>query len=286
VTFPQVDYREEPEHDDVRRQHARRHADGSAARHQARHRELPRAVQAAVLVRGSALRRDQGLLQVGRLPAGRAFRGQPLPQLVERGVRGGRVALRAVQLGRAPPRQRQGGAARQVGRAALRVRRPLLPHRPARVHLRVLPAAARVAAPQEHHQSDRFRGVAVCALALLPLRPLLPRPQHQGRDADRLDRRRHRAHRHARAHAVQPHLPLQPQVLRQRGRRLRHRQSQAIRHAGVYNKRKRIKFCLQSLMQPFRFFTYNIHLVILNFFINRWKYLPTWYAYACISSLK
>ena len=58
-------------------------------------------------LRRPALRGGEGVQQVCGLPAGGELRGQPLPELVERGVRGGRVALRAVQLGCQAPRQRQ-----------------------------------------------------------------------------------------------------------------------------------------------------------------------------------
>ena len=58
-------------------------------------------------LRRPPLRGGEGVQQVRGLPAGGELRGQPLPELVERGVRGGRVALRAVQLGCQAPRQRQ-----------------------------------------------------------------------------------------------------------------------------------------------------------------------------------
>ena len=57
---------------------------------------------------GFALRRDQGLQQVRGLPAGRQLRGQPFPELLERGLRGRRLEVRPVQLGRQTSRQRQG----------------------------------------------------------------------------------------------------------------------------------------------------------------------------------
>lgn len=50
----------------------------------------------ATQLRWSALRGDQGLQQVGGLPAGRLLRGQPIPEQLERRVRGGRVAIRPV----------------------------------------------------------------------------------------------------------------------------------------------------------------------------------------------
>ena len=58
-------------------------------------------------LRRSALRRGEGVQQVGGVPARGQLRGQPLPQLVERRLRGRRVAVRAVQLGCQAPRQRQ-----------------------------------------------------------------------------------------------------------------------------------------------------------------------------------
>lgn len=73
----------------------------------------------------------------------------------------------------------------------IRIRRPLLFDGPERVHLRVLPAAGRMAAAKDDHHAQRVRGVAVRSLALLPLRSLLPGWQHQSCHDDRLDRYRH-----------------------------------------------------------------------------------------------
>ena len=58
----------------------------------------------------SSLRRDQGLQQIRRIPAGGPVRGQPFPELMERRLRGRSLAVRAVQLGGQAPRQRQGSA--------------------------------------------------------------------------------------------------------------------------------------------------------------------------------
>ena len=66
-------------------------------------------------LRRPPLRGGEGLQQVRGLPARRELRGQPLPQLLERRLRGVGVALRPVQLGRPPPRQRQGGAQAREG---------------------------------------------------------------------------------------------------------------------------------------------------------------------------
>ena len=61
-------------------------------------------------LRGFALCRHQGLLEISRLPARCALRRQPFPQLVERRLRGWCLAIRPVQLGRPPPGQRQRSA--------------------------------------------------------------------------------------------------------------------------------------------------------------------------------
>lgn len=49
-----------------------------------------------IQLRRPALRGHQGLQQIGRLSAGRLLRGQPIPEQLERRVRGGRVAIRSV----------------------------------------------------------------------------------------------------------------------------------------------------------------------------------------------
>ena len=58
-------------------------------------------------LRRPPLRRGEGVQQVGGVPARGQLRGQPLPKLLERRLRRQRVAVRAVQLGREAPRQRQ-----------------------------------------------------------------------------------------------------------------------------------------------------------------------------------
>lgn len=63
-----------------------------------------------IQLRRLALRGHQRVQQVRGLPARRTLRGQPVPQLLERSVRGWCLALRAVQLGREAPRQREGRA--------------------------------------------------------------------------------------------------------------------------------------------------------------------------------
>lgn len=79
-----------------------------------RNHNVSRACVAFVQLRWSTLCRHQRLLEVGRLPAWRSFRRQPVPKFVERRLRGRRMAVRAVQLGRAASSQRQRSA--QSGR--------------------------------------------------------------------------------------------------------------------------------------------------------------------------
>jgi hypothetical protein len=68
--------------------------------------------------RRSALRGDQRLQQIRRLPTGRPVRGQPVPELVERGLRRRSVEIRAVQLGCQASGQCQGSA--KTGKGKIR----------------------------------------------------------------------------------------------------------------------------------------------------------------------
>lgn len=69
-------------------------------------------------LRWFALRGHQRLLKVSGLPAWCSFRGQPIPELVERRLRGRCMAIRAMQLGRAASSQRkrsaQSGSKREI----------------------------------------------------------------------------------------------------------------------------------------------------------------------------
>jgi len=62
------------------------------------------------------LRGHQRLQQIGWLSAWRQLRGQPIPQFVERGLRGWSLEVRPVQLGRQTFGQRQRGAKARKGK--------------------------------------------------------------------------------------------------------------------------------------------------------------------------
>lgn len=64
------------------------------------------------------------------------------------------------------------------------------------------------------------------------VRPLLPGYEHECGYVHGLHRRSDRQDSDAGTHAILPDLPLQPEVLRQRRRRVRRRVAEAFRHAG------------------------------------------------------
>lgn len=237
----------------------------------------------------TALRGDKGLQQIGRLSAGCLLRGQSIPEQLERRLRGRCMEIRSMQLGGKTSGQCQRSSSswptegqerqsevRHWGSISyfplssnrsihlflffpqIRIRRSLLPHGPAWIHLRILPPSRGVAIAQATDFPQRFRGAAFRALVVLqvkkkkrikfddPLsrglnirlveigqvRPLLPGYEHERSHVHGFYRRCDREDSHASSHAIVPNFPLQLEILRQWRGRLRRRVVETFRHAG------------------------------------------------------
>lgn len=146
------------------------------------------------------MRGDKGLQQIGRLPAGGLLRGQSIPEQLERRLRGRCMEIRSMQLGGKTSGQCQRSSSswptegqkrqsevrhvrfniifslcsNQISFfsifSQIRIRRSLLPHGPARIHLRILPPSRGVAIAQATDFPQRFRGAAFRALLVLQVK--------------------------------------------------------------------------------------------------------------------
>ncbi len=189
-----------------------------------------------------ALRGHQGPLEERGLRAWHEDPAGQVHQHVERGAHRRRVALRAVQLGRASSRHEQGqedrgggGARRQLNQGRPRqdqvpVRRALLLARPGGVHSRILPAQPRMATHRAAHHARGVRIVAVRSLALLSL-PLGLFESTSGRDIHKLARSlRHQAP-HAGRFEVAAGVSLSFEAGQPRGQRDQRCQTRTLRSA-------------------------------------------------------